>query len=60
MMDAAILRVYEKRFKEPKFRDPAWDTYQAAKMDRALAHFEATDKVRFALRRHVRTCSEHP
>jgi glutathione S-transferase len=41
MMDAAILRVYEKRFKEPKFRDPAWDTYQAAKMDRALAHFEA-------------------
>ncbi len=41
MMDAAILRVYEKRFKEPKFRDPAWDAYQAAKMDRALAHFEA-------------------
>ncbi len=41
LMDAAILRVYEKRFKEPKFRDPAWDNYQAAKMDRALAHFEA-------------------
>ncbi len=41
LMDAAILRVYEKRFKEPKYRDPAWDTYQAAKMDRALAHFES-------------------
>lgn len=41
LMDAAILRVYEKRFKEPKYRDPAWDAYQAAKMDRALAHFEA-------------------
>ena len=41
LMDAAILRVYEKRFKEPQFRDPAWEAYQAAKMDRALAHFEA-------------------
>lgn len=41
IMDAAILRVYEKRFKEPKFRDPAWDAYQGAKMSRALAHFEA-------------------
>ncbi len=40
IMDAAILRVYEKRFKEPKFRDPAWDAYQAAKVDRGLAYFE--------------------
>jgi glutathione S-transferase len=40
IMDAAILRVYEKRFKEPQYRDPAWDAYQAAKMARGLAHFE--------------------
>lgn len=39
--DAALLRVYEKRFKDPKYRDPAWDAYQAAKVDRGLAHFEA-------------------
>ncbi|WP_269580661.1 glutathione S-transferase family protein [Roseibium sp. Sym1] len=41
VMDAAILRIYEKRFKEPKYRDPAWDAYQAAKMERGLAYFEA-------------------
>ncbi|MEP1932685.1 MAG: glutathione S-transferase family protein [Roseibium sp.] len=41
LMDAAILRVYEKRFKEPKYRDPAWEAYQAAKIDRALQYFEA-------------------
>ncbi len=40
IMDAAILRVYEKRFKEQKYRDPAWDAYQAAKMERGLKHFE--------------------
>lgn len=40
IMDAAILRVYEKRFKDPKYRDPAWDAYQGAKMDRGLAYFE--------------------
>ncbi|WP_417712376.1 glutathione S-transferase family protein [Roseibium aggregatum] len=40
IMDAAILRVYEKRFKEQKYRDPAWDAYQAGKMERGLKHFE--------------------
>ncbi|MBO6894198.1 MAG: glutathione S-transferase family protein [Roseibium sp.] len=40
IMDAAILRVYEKRFKDPKYRDPDWDAYQAAKMARGLNHFE--------------------
>lgn len=40
MMDAAILRVYEKRFKDPKFRDPAWDSYQAAKIERCLDYLE--------------------
>ena len=39
-MDAAILRVYDKRFKEQKYRDPAWDAYQAGKMERGLKHFE--------------------
>lgn len=40
IMDAALLRVYEKRFKDPKYRDPAWDAYQGAKVERGLAHFE--------------------
>ncbi len=40
MMDAAILKIYEKRFKEPQFRDPAWDAYQGGKMARGLAYFE--------------------
>lgn len=40
IMDAAILRVYEKRFKEKQYRDPAWDAYHAAKMERGLAYFE--------------------
>lgn len=40
LMDAALLRVYEKRFKDPKYRDPAWDAYHGAKVDRALEHFE--------------------
>ncbi|PVB60289.1 glutathione S-transferase N-terminal domain-containing protein [Labrenzia sp. 011] len=40
IMDAAILRVYEKRFKEKQYRDPAWDAYQGAKMERGLAYFE--------------------
>ncbi|MHA7777066.1 glutathione S-transferase family protein [Roseibium sp. M-1] len=41
IMEAAILRVYEKRFKEPNYRDPAWDAYQGDKMARGLRHFEA-------------------
>ncbi|MCV0424500.1 MAG: glutathione S-transferase family protein [Roseibium sp.] len=40
IMDAAILRVYEKRFKEPKYRDPDWDSYQASKIERGLDYFE--------------------
>lgn len=40
IMDAAILRVYEKRFKDPKYRDPDWDSYQGEKMSRGLAYFE--------------------
>jgi glutathione S-transferase len=61
IMDAAILRVYEKRFKEPQYRDPAWDTYQAAKMARGLAHFEVNTPPPPASaddidRRHADTC----
>lgn len=41
IMDAALLRVYEKRFKQPNYRDPAWDAYQGSKVDRGLAHYEA-------------------
>ncbi len=41
IMDAALLRVYEKRFKQPHYRDPAWDAYQGEKVARGLAHFEA-------------------
>ncbi|MEO1116202.1 MAG: glutathione S-transferase family protein, partial [Pseudomonadota bacterium] len=40
IMDAALLRVYEKRFKQPTYRDPAWDAYQGSKVDRGLAYFE--------------------
>ncbi|WP_306141381.1 glutathione S-transferase family protein [Roseibium sp. MMSF_3412] len=40
VMDAALLRVYEKRFKQPNYRDPAWDAYQGSKVERGLAHFE--------------------
>ncbi|WP_299472886.1 glutathione S-transferase N-terminal domain-containing protein [uncultured Roseibium sp.] len=40
IMDAALLRVYEKRFKQPNFRDPAWDAYQGEKVARGLAYFE--------------------
>jgi glutathione S-transferase len=41
IMDAAILQVYEKRFREAERREPKWLAYQAEKISRALAHFEA-------------------
>lgn len=41
IMDAALLRVYEKRFREPSYRHPGWDSYQAEKVKRGLDHFEA-------------------
>lgn len=40
IMDAALLRVYEKRFKQPSYRDPAWDAYQSEKVTRGLEYFE--------------------
>ena len=40
-MDAALLGVYENRFREEAQRSPQWVAYQAAKVERALAALEA-------------------
>ncbi|HQF30428.1 MAG TPA: glutathione S-transferase [Hyphomicrobiales bacterium] len=42
IMDAAILQVYERRMRPPELRHEGWTTYQAGKVDRALAALEAT------------------
>lgn len=41
LMDAAILQVYEKRFRPEEFRFPDWQNYQADKVERILASWEA-------------------
>lgn len=41
IMDAAILQVYENRFREESTRDAKWVAYQGEKVTRALAAFEA-------------------
>ena len=41
MMDAAILQVYETRFREPENRVAKWVDHQAGKVDRALERLEA-------------------
>jgi len=41
LIDAAILIVYEQRWREPEIRSEKWRDYQAGKIARALAHFEA-------------------
>lgn len=41
LTDAAILIVYENRFRSEGERSPAWIEHQAAKISRALAHLEA-------------------
>jgi glutathione S-transferase len=38
LMDAAILQVYEGRFRPPELRGDKWLTHQRGKMDRALAY----------------------
>ncbi len=38
--DAAVLQVYELRFRDPAFRSAAWLDYQADKVARALAALE--------------------
>ena len=40
LVDAAILQVYEVRFREAPLRSPTWIAYQAEKVGRALAAFE--------------------
>ena len=40
LIDAAILQIYEVRFREAATRDPKWVAYQADKVARALAAFE--------------------
>lgn len=40
MMDAAILQVYEQRFREEPKREPTWVAYQADKVARGLLAFE--------------------
>ena len=41
ILDAAILIVYENRFRAETERSSAWVTHQAGKIDRALVHLEA-------------------
>jgi glutathione S-transferase len=41
ILDAAILRVYEGRFRPQERHEPAWLDHQSGKMSRALAALEA-------------------
>lgn len=41
ILDAAILRVYEARWRPAERHEPKWLDYQAGKMDRGLAALEA-------------------
>jgi glutathione S-transferase len=41
ILDAAILQIYEERFRAPEHREPKWTDYQADKVARALAFCEA-------------------
>lgn len=42
ILDAALLQVYEGRFREESRRDPTWVAYQQDKVDRALRVLEAS------------------
>ncbi len=41
MMDAAVLLIYEQRWREPEMRSAKWVAHQRGKVFRALAFFEA-------------------
>jgi glutathione S-transferase len=41
IVDAAILQVYERRFRSPKLRSEKWLSYQSEKVARGLAAFAA-------------------
>ena len=51
LMDAAVLQVYEQRYREPEMRSAKWLAQQSGKVERALAAFEADPPARGA--RHV-------
>ena len=42
LMDAAVLQVYEGRFRAPENHEPKWLAHQAGKVQRTLAAFEHT------------------
>jgi glutathione S-transferase len=42
LMEAALLQVYEGRWREADRREPAWVAHQAGKVERALAFLEET------------------
>lgn len=41
IMDAAILKLYEGRFRKPEMHDATWLAYQGGKVDRGMAALEA-------------------
>lgn len=41
VVDAAVLRIYEARFRPPEKHEQSWLDYQAGKVDRGLAALEA-------------------
>jgi glutathione S-transferase len=41
LMEAAVLLIYEQRYREPDMRSAKWVAHQSGKVDRALAFFEA-------------------
>jgi len=45
LLDAAILQVYEKRFRPEEIRHQEWVDYQSGKVDRGLAYLEANPPV---------------
>lgn len=49
LMDAAILLVYEGRWRDPAKHEPKWIEHQAGKVARALAALEANAPARAAL-----------
>lgn len=45
IMDAAILQVYESRFRAPEKHEPVWIAHQGGKVERGLAALEAAPPV---------------
>ncbi|KAF0231444.1 MAG: glutathione [Beijerinckiaceae bacterium] len=49
IIDAAILQLYEGRFRTPEKHEPAWIAHQAGKVERGLAVLEAAPPVASAM-----------